>query len=94
MNSLISHIESAFILAETAKKSNAQKFVRLVKKVSQQLATENENLGRLTIKGRLVEVPPAGEAVVVGDLHGDLDSLVHILDESKFLAKVGAKNDV
>jgi len=51
-------------------------------------------VGNLKITGRLVEVPPVGEAIIVGDLHGDLKSLVHILDESKFLGKAKSGRDV
>jgi protein phosphatase len=51
-------------------------------------------VGALKITGRLVEAPPSGEAVVVGDLHGDLKSLVHILEESRFLGKLKKGRDV
>jgi hypothetical protein len=81
------HVGSASILAELATESNVEEFLRLVRKVSRQLLTENGMVGNLKITGRLIEVPPVGEAIIVGDLHGDLKSLVHILDDSKFLSK-------
>jgi hypothetical protein len=81
------HMGSASILAKLATESNVEEFLRLVRKVSRQLLTENGMVGNLKITGRLIEVPPVGEAIIVGDLHGDLKSLVHILDDSKFLSK-------
>jgi hypothetical protein len=89
---MLSHVGSASILAELATKSNSEEFLGLVRKVSRQLATENGRVGNLKITGRLVEVPPVGEAIIVGDLHGDLKSLVHILDDSKFLTKAKSGN--
>jgi len=43
---------------------------------------------RLNIKGKLVILPPSGEVIAVGDIHGDLDSLEHILGETGFEARL------
>jgi hypothetical protein len=91
---MASHVGSASILAELATESNVEEFLRLVRKVSGQLTTENGRIGTLKITGRLVEVPPVGEAIIVGDLHGDLKSLVHILDDSEFLSKTKSGSNV
>jgi len=91
---MASHVGSASLLAELATESNVEEFLGLVRKVSRRLATEDGRVGNLKISGRLVEVPPVGEAIIVGDLHGDLKSLVHILDESKFLGKAKSGSDV
>jgi diadenosine tetraphosphatase ApaH/serine/threonine PP2A family protein phosphatase len=88
------HVGSTSILAEMATASSAEEFLRLVRKVSRQLATENGRVGTLKITGRLVEVPPVGEAIIVGDLHGDLKSLVQILHDSNFLGKAKSGSDV
>lgn len=88
------HVGSASILAEMATKSSSEEFLGLARKVSRQLATENGKVGTLQITGRLIEVSPVGEAIIVGDLHGDLQSLVHILDDSKFLSKMKSGSDV
>lgn len=85
---MASHIKIASLLAESATKSNAEEFLRLTMQVNKRLANEDGMVGTLKITGRLVEAPPAGEAIIVGDLHGDLKSLVQILEESKFLAKI------
>ena len=91
---MVSNVKSASILAELATKASAEEFLRLVGNASRRLATENGRIGNLNITGRLVEVPPAGEAIIVGDLHGDLKSLVHILEDSNFLSKAKSGGDV
>jgi hypothetical protein len=91
---MVSNVESASVLAESATKASVEEFLGLVGNVSRRLAAENGRIGNLNITGRLVEVPPAGEAIIVGDLHGDLKSLVHILDDSNFLSKAKSGSDV
>ncbi len=91
---MVSNAENASTLAESATKSSVEEFLGLVGNVSRRLATENGKVGNLNITGRLVEVPPAGEAIIVGDLHGDLKSLVYILEDSNFLSKAKSGKDV
>ena len=43
---------------------------------------------RLKVEGKLAQIPRRGEAIIVGDLHGDLNSLNKILDETSFPDKV------
>ena len=83
-----SHITAATILAQAAKNVRFDNFTDLINKVTARLSSETGTIGNLKIVGKLVTVPPEGEAVVIGDLHGDLDSLIHILDESRFLEKI------
>lgn len=68
-------------------------FVRLVEEAKHLLEMENGKIGNFTILGRLVKIKPSGEALVVGDLHGDLESLIQILQESKFLQKMSQNAD-
>ena len=91
---MVSNVQTASILAELATKSSVEEFLRLVGSVSGRLATENGRIGTLKITGRLIEAAPVGEAIIVGDLHGDLKSLVHILEYSKFLSKARSGGDV
>jgi hypothetical protein len=88
------HINGASILAELATKSTVEEFLMLIRNVSNQLATENGRVGTLHVTGRFVEAPAAGEAIIVGDLHGDLKSLVHIIESSNFLCKMKTGEDV
>ncbi|OGD45729.1 hypothetical protein A3K69_04260 [Candidatus Bathyarchaeota archaeon RBG_16_57_9] len=49
---------------------------------------------RLEVKGKLVTLPAKGSAVVVGDLHGDIESLEHILGDSGFEERVMEGEDL
>jgi protein phosphatase len=68
--------------------SPAEGFTKLVTKATRLLEKENGRVGNLQILGRLVKMKPSGEALVVGDLHGDLESLVDILQQSGILQRM------
>ena len=57
------------------------------------LSREKGKIGNLTISGHLVKVEPLGEALVIGDLHGDIDILLYILKSSKFVEKLVSCKD-
>jgi len=63
----------------------ASDFLRLTEKILQMLRTEKGKIGNLQIKGHLVEVEPVGEAIVIGDIHGDIESLAYVLKNSGFM---------
>jgi len=69
-----------------------EEFTRLVEEVAQLLAKENGQVGNFNIVGRLVRIKPLDEAIIIGDLHGDLESLIQILKETNFLQKVNQSN--
>lgn len=85
---------SPSFLAETAAKTTGEEFLNLVEQVRNKLANENGKFGTLMISGRLVQLQPIGEIIIVGDLHGDLKSLVHILKDSNFLERAKHNNTV
>ncbi len=91
---MATHVETPSNLTELAEKSNIKEFLQLVENSIQLLATEDGRVGNLRITGRLIEAPPVGEAIVVGDLHGDLESLTHILEDSNFLGEMKGGRDV
>ena len=68
-------------------------FVKTVENVLSLLREERGKNGNLTISDRLVTLAPAGEALVIGDLHGDLDSLFRILQNSGFTQKLDSCKD-
>ena len=67
---------------------SAEDFMLTLKKTIEELGSEEGEIGNLAISGRLVRIKPTGEALVVGDLHGDLDSFGVILAKSGFLCKM------
>jgi len=78
-------------LISEARASTAKDLSRLIQEVTKILKEEREKgrKGDQIIKGGLIELPCKGEAIVVGDLHGDLKSLGFILRDSSFFVKEG-----
>ena len=74
-------------MAKEALKIQCEEFTRVVADATRLLTEENGSIGNFDVVGRLVKVEPSGEAVIIGDLHGDLESLTHILQESNFLQR-------
>jgi len=68
-------------------------FINTVKEAQSLLEKENGQVGNLTIMNRLAKLEPKGEALVIGDLHGDLESLIEILQISQFLEKMEKNTD-
>ncbi len=83
--SLIENLES---LVKKAMAVNIDEFLDLANTVVELQANENGHVGSLRVTGRLVNLMPKGEAVVVGDIHGDLESLFHILKATDFIERV------
>ena len=63
-------------------------FCKIVDETTQLLRMEDGKIGNFEISGRLLKLEPVGEALVVGDLHGDLESLIDILKGSNFIQKM------
>jgi diadenosine tetraphosphatase ApaH/serine/threonine PP2A family protein phosphatase len=81
------------LLATESKAVQSDRFIEAVENVTGLLREESGKTGNLTISERLVTLEPAGEALVIGDLHGDLDSLISILQNSGFTQKLAAHKD-
>ncbi len=75
-------------IVKEALEINTAAFVDLVEKTSRLLREEDGKVGNMNITGRLARLNPIGEALVVGDLHGDLESLIGIFNESNFLQRM------
>jgi protein phosphatase len=69
-------------------------FLALVKCVILLLTKEQKAEKSKLNRGRLVRLLPSGEATIVGDLHGDLESLEYILKDSCFVEKAQRSQDV
>jgi hypothetical protein len=57
------------------------------------LRGESGRIGNLDYFRTFVKLEPSGEALVVGDLHGDLESLISILQNSGFTQKMTKRKD-
>jgi protein phosphatase len=79
-------------LADNALKMNLKEFMKLTQNAVELLSKENGPIGQFKITGRLIEASPQGKASIVGDLHGDLDSFVQILEMINFPGKA-AQNE-
>jgi len=82
------------LLLNEAMKVGPNEFLRLVEDVTHLLNNEKGHLGKLLVIGKLLKMPPEDEAVIVGDIHGDLQSLVRILKSSDFVRKASHNKEV
>jgi protein phosphatase len=62
-------------------------FEELLEKTTELLRKEKERTENFSVSDRLVTLENSEEAVVIGDLHGDLESLSLILKKNRFLEK-------
>jgi len=80
-------------IVKKALEAQCDEFTKLVEETAHLLCKENGKIGNLNILGRLINLKPQGEALTIGDLHGDLESLFQILKESNFLQKMKQNSD-
>ena len=80
-------------IVKEALDASCDRFCQLVDEAFRLISSENGKVGNFEVVGRLVKLKPAGEALVVGDLHGDLESLIEILNSSRILKKLGEDPD-
>lgn len=81
-------------ITRKALETDSTEYVSLIEKSTKLLASEKGWIGNLSVEGRLVNAKPSGEAIVIGDLHGDLESLVYMLKTSKFVEKASQDAEV
>ena len=80
-------------MAKEALEVRCEEFTRLVEETAHLLAKEDGTVGSFNVLGRLVKIKPLGEATIVSDLHGDSESLIHILEETNILQKMNQKKE-
>lgn len=68
-------------------------FIDLVDDARELICRENGEIGNLIVISGLVKAKPTGEALVIGDLHGNLESLVDIFASNHFCRKLERNND-
>jgi len=81
------------LLAKESTAVQSDGFIKIVEKTLSLLRGESGKIGNLGIIERLVKLEPSGEALVIGDLHGDLESLISILQSSDFTRKMNERED-
>ena len=80
-------------VAKEAKAVQSRDFIKVLEDTIELLRGESGKIGNLTVSERLVKLEPLGEALVIGDLHGDLESLITILKSSGFTQKMIQRKD-
>lgn len=75
-------------LIQESMKVSSDRFIEIADAAIKLLSSETGRIGNFTVTDRLVTLDPVGEALVIGDLHGDLKSLNTILQESAFIKKM------
>lgn len=68
-------------------------FLKIADAAMALLRDESGRFGQLTASERLLKLEPTGEALVIGDLHGDIESLRLILESSGFAEKLVQHKD-
>ena len=76
-------------LLKEAKNSSGKDFIQLVITTINLLEKES-SLGQIQKIGNLARLSSNGKAIIVGDIHGDLESLLFILSRTRFLARAKA----
>jgi len=72
---------------ENVENITAREMLNLVQEVESSLhsETKKKKQGDIATEGGLVRIPPSGSLVVVGDVHGDFESLLQVLVDSHVL---------
>ncbi len=83
-------------LARRASSCSGDEFSCLMHGVSHSLKEEKSRalVNGIKRKGGLIYLPSKGRVLVIGDLHGDLESLVFILKASSFIERLKSENQV
>lgn len=85
---MVAQVENVKQLISESLKTQSQEFLDLTNHVVGLLSSETGRVHDFEITGRLIQARPQFEAIVVGDLHGDLETLALILQTSDFLQKL------
>lgn len=91
---MIPQNEYLSMLIKNARKTNAEQFIQLVSESTDQLKKEIGYAEFWQVVGRFVKMSYKGTLIIVSDIHGDLESLVHILEDSGFLETIKKSRDI
>ena len=68
------------LVIQGSKAASGDEYVELLESATALLQAESGRIGNFEVERKLVKLDPTGEALVIGDLHGDLESLWKILE--------------
>lgn len=80
-------------VARNSEKVESDEFVALLESAISLLRSEDGRIGHFVVDRKLVKLDPLGEALVIGDLHGDLGSLQLILRDSNIVSRLDEAKD-
>lgn len=80
-------VESVKQLIKESLKAEFQEFLEVTDHVVSLLSSETGRVDDFEVTGRLIQAHRQFEAIILGDLHGDLETLALILETSEFLQK-------
>ena len=80
-------------IVKESKAVQSEDFIDATKEVVQILANAEGSSENITVTDKLVKLKPVGEALVIGDLHGDLESLSIIFEKSSFLIRMSQSKE-
>ena len=81
-------------IAREALEAQSAGYINLIERSTKLLASEKGVLENFCVEGRLIQAKHSGEAIIVGDLHGDFESLIHILKTSRFTKKAAQNKEL
>lgn len=81
-------------IAREALEAQSAGYINLIEGSTKLLASEKGVLENFSVEGRLIKAKPSGETIIVGDLHGDFESLIHILKASRFAEKAAQNKEL
>lgn len=87
-------LEIKKLLSETERVKPSE-FISLIESVSSRISEEKKSrvFNSFEVEEGLVNLKVKGNIIVVGDIHGDIESLIYILKDSKFLEEIKTKKD-
>ena len=80
-------------LLDESLKVSGERFLELLNQAITLLSSERGRIWNFVVENHLIQLDPTGEALVIGDLHGNLESLKSILEGSGFLPKLEKQPD-
>jgi len=76
-----------------SKKVQVNDFIQLIEETAKSIRIEKGAFGNLTFTGKLVRLAPVGETLVIGDLHGNLESYKTVFENSHYIDRLAQEKN-